>query len=134
MTGATSALPKALAIFSERTCTRRLCLPNAMCGPFCSVPPIGTRSVVLPDLTRSRSSVHVNSSRKTVLGGWLCAVAPADNSKHVKTSNLRLKVIQALHLVFGEWHFRCFCCFCRKLTAAGPSSSAEILGFCGFHE
>src|SRR6516225_4373739 len=70
MTGATSALPKTRAIFSESKCTRRLCLPNAMCGPFCSVPPIGTMIVVFPDLTRSRSSVHVSSSRNTESGAW----------------------------------------------------------------
>src|SRR5271167_1261477 len=65
MAGATRALPKERAIFSESRWTRRLCLPSAMCWPFCSVPPIGTMIVVLPDLTRSRSSVQVNSSRNT---------------------------------------------------------------------
>src|SRR5215472_13885201 len=70
MTGATSSLPRARAILSESTITRRLCLPNAMCGPFCSVPPIGTMIVVLPDLTRSRSSVQVSSSRNTEAGAW----------------------------------------------------------------
>ena len=48
MTGATSALPSARAIFSASAFTRTLCLPSAMCGPFCSVPPIGTSAVVLP--------------------------------------------------------------------------------------
>jgi hypothetical protein len=39
------------AIFSESTFTRTLCLPSTMCGPFCSVPPIGTMIVVLPART-----------------------------------------------------------------------------------
>src|SRR5215831_1237863 len=66
MTGATKALPRARAILSDRKRTRKLCFPNAICGPFCSVPPIGTMSVVLPERTRSRNSVQVSSSRKTV--------------------------------------------------------------------
>src|SRR6267378_1721031 len=69
MTGATSAFPKARAIFSESTWTRRLCLPSAMCGPFCSVPPIGRIIVVFPVWTSVRSSGHVSSSRKTVSSG-----------------------------------------------------------------
>jgi hypothetical protein len=34
-----------------------LCLPIAICGPFCSVPPIGMMTVLVPDVMRSRSSV-----------------------------------------------------------------------------
>ena len=48
MTGATIASPSACAIFPASTLTRTLCLPSAICGPFCSVPPIGTRIVVVP--------------------------------------------------------------------------------------
>ena len=52
-------------------CARTLCLPSAMCGPFCSVPPIGTRIVVLPARIASRSSGEVRSSRQT--RGCACA-------------------------------------------------------------
>src|SRR5438132_12636672 len=61
-----------------------------MCGPFCSVPPIGTRIVVLPDFTRSRSSVQVSSSRNTESAVWPRAAAAADNSKHARSKTLRL--------------------------------------------
>src|SRR5262249_47329761 len=44
-------------------------LPRTMWGPFCSVPPVGRMIVVLPDSMRSRTSVQVSSSRKTVSGG-----------------------------------------------------------------
>src|SRR6266542_1940815 len=57
------------AIRSESTLTRALCLPSAMCGPFCSVPPIGRIIVVFPVWTNVCSSGHVSSSRKTVSGG-----------------------------------------------------------------
>src|SRR4030095_7093288 len=60
---------------SDSARTRVLCLPSAMCGPFCSVPPIGRMIVVLPAATSARSSGHVSSSRKTVSG--VCASAAA---------------------------------------------------------
>ena len=68
MTGATSALPSACAILSDSARTRTLCLPSTMCGPFCSVPPIGTMTVVFPARISLRSSVHVSSSTRTVEG------------------------------------------------------------------
>ena len=68
MTGATSALPSVAAIFSARAFTRTLCLPSAMCGPFCSVPPMGMMMMVFPALVASRTSVQVSSSRKTDFG------------------------------------------------------------------
>ena len=37
-----------------------------MCGPFCSVPPIGMMTVVVPVRIRSCNSVHVSSSTNTV--------------------------------------------------------------------
>ena len=40
-----------------------------MCGPFCSVPAVPMMTVVVPPLTRSRTSAHVSSSSKTVSGG-----------------------------------------------------------------
>src|SRR5712692_6646814 len=67
-TGATRVLPSVRAILSESSLTRTLCLPTAMCGPFCSVPPIGTMTVVPPACIRSRISVQVSSSRNTVSG------------------------------------------------------------------
>src|SRR5437667_2876872 len=69
MTGATNALPSVRAIRSDSILTRALCLPSAMCGPFCSVPPIGRIIVVFPAWTSARSSGHVSSSRKTVSSG-----------------------------------------------------------------
>ena len=62
------ALPSARAIFCESCLTLTLCLPSAIAGPFCSVPPIGMMIVVLPPATASRSSVHVRSSRNTDAG------------------------------------------------------------------
>src|SRR4029450_786468 len=45
-----------------------------MCGPFCSVPPVGMMTVVLPPAMASRTSIHVRSSRKTLSG---CGTAGA---------------------------------------------------------
>src|SRR5688572_3931632 len=39
-----------------------------MCGPFCSVPPVGMMMVVLPAAMASRTSIHVSSSRNTLPG------------------------------------------------------------------
>jgi hypothetical protein len=49
-----------------------------MCGPFCSVPPIGTRIVVLPARIAAASSGDVRSSRKTLAGA--CASAVVDTA------------------------------------------------------
>ena len=62
ITGATSALPRLAAMRAASARARTLCLPSAMCGPLCSVPPTGTITVVLPALIASRSSVQVSSS------------------------------------------------------------------------
>ena len=59
----------------EQRDTRALCLPSAMWGPFCSVPPIGTRIVVLPARMRAASSGEVRSSRSTDAGA---AADPAE--------------------------------------------------------
>src|SRR5215470_4305981 len=83
MTGATTALPRTRAIRSASTLTRALCLPSARCGPLCSVPPIGTMTVVLPAATAVRNSVHVSSSRNTV-SGW--AVADVMSAVSTQTS------------------------------------------------
>ena len=40
-----------------------------MCGPFCSVPAVPMMTVVVPALTRSRTSAQVSSSMQTVSGG-----------------------------------------------------------------
>src|SRR5262245_23699993 len=79
ITGATSALPRARATCAESARTRALCLPSAMCGPFCSVPPVGTMIVVLPERTRSRTSVQVRSSRNTLSGA--CAGTRAAHAR-----------------------------------------------------
>src|SRR5262245_3001526 len=52
-----------------------------MCGPFCSVPPVGTISVVVPARTRSRTSVHVSSSSDTVSG-----TPAAASAAHARTA------------------------------------------------
>src|SRR5262245_60301923 len=65
--------------------TRTLCLPSAMWGPFCSVPPIGTRIVVFPDLMTSRSSVQVSSSSWTVSGAWANAAAAVPRTSSTDT-------------------------------------------------
>ena len=45
ITGATSALPRLAAMRAASARARTLCLPSAMCGPLCSVPPTGTISI-----------------------------------------------------------------------------------------
>src|SRR5438128_12013690 len=87
-TGATSALPSARAIFSESAFTRTLCLPSAMCEPFCSVPPIGTMTVVLPARIWSRNSVQVSSSRNTVSDAW--ATAAPNHREHKQRNSLAI--------------------------------------------
>src|SRR6516165_12336026 len=52
-----------------------------MCGPFCSVPPIGTMIVVFPDWIRSCSSVQVSSSRNTVSEACAAGMANARRNK-----------------------------------------------------
>src|SRR5512132_4082803 len=52
ITGATSALPSDAAILALRAFTRTLCLPSTMCGPLCSVPPIGISAIVASLRTR----------------------------------------------------------------------------------
>ena len=83
ITGATSVWPRARAIFSERTFTRRLCLPSVMCGPLCSIPPTGTMIVVVFDPISSRSSVQVNSSRSTVSGACANARPAQIRTRHI---------------------------------------------------
>ena len=78
------ALPSASAIFSASNRARTLCLPSVMCGPFCSVPPIGTRTIVAPAAMRSRSSVHVRSSRATFRFAGACAAARDADEHHAE--------------------------------------------------
>ncbi len=85
ITGATSALPSAAAIFPPSTRARTLCLPSTMCGPLCSVPPMGTSAVVLPARTSAASSGDVSSSMKTLS----CACAAAANAAMKKASHAR---------------------------------------------
>src|SRR6202045_3282189 len=89
ITGATSALPSARAILSERERTRKLCFPKPIREPFCSVPPIGTMTVVLPARIWSRSSVQVSSSRNTV--SEACAAGRPSNSKHKQRNSLAIQ-------------------------------------------
>src|SRR5215217_863570 len=67
--GAQSALPSFRAIASQFAFRTKLCLPSASHGPFGSIPPVETITVVLPALTASRTSIHVMSSIQTVSGG-----------------------------------------------------------------
>ncbi len=92
--GATSALPRATAIFSDSALTRTLCLPSTMCGPFCSVPPIGRMTVVLPAATWSRSSVQVRSSTNTVGGGAASAPDAASIRAHARRRDA-MKIMSA---------------------------------------
>ena len=71
------------------TLTRALCLPSAMCGPFCSVPPIGTMTVVLPAWISSRSSVQVSSSRNTLGGAGAAATWDAAGRRGRKAARQR---------------------------------------------
>src|SRR5687767_4143811 len=62
-----------------------------MWGPFCSVPPVGIITVVLPAAIPSRSSTQVSSSRNTLFGlgsdGALGAWAPAGVASHRSDAN-----------------------------------------------
>src|SRR3989442_11049765 len=87
MTGATRALPRTRAIRSASAVTRALCFPSAICGPFCSVPPIGTMMVVFPSWMTARSSIHVSSSRNTVSGGCANAGATAIAMRHTTAAH-----------------------------------------------
>src|SRR5688500_10751864 len=62
----------------------KLCLPSTMCGPFCSVPPVGKMIVVLPALIASRTSVHVSSSMNTVSGTTAPATDEVSRQKTVQ--------------------------------------------------
>src|SRR5688572_3810381 len=54
-----------------------------MCGPFCSVPPVGMMIVVFPRAIASRTSIQVSSSRKTLSGrGSEGACANAGNAAY----------------------------------------------------
>jgi hypothetical protein len=66
ITGATSAFRSAAAMRPHKTFARTLCLPSTMCGPFCSVPPIGINTVVWPLRTSACTSGDVRSSRNTL--------------------------------------------------------------------
>src|SRR5689334_20567527 len=86
-TGATMALPSPRAIRSASARTRALCLPSAMCGPFCSVPPIGTITVVIPASIAARNSVHVKSSRNTLSGVLAADAEDTTATMHVTASH-----------------------------------------------
>src|SRR5437588_6357612 len=60
-----------------------------MWEPFCSVPPIGTITVVLPARIWSRNSVQVSSSRNTVSDAW--TAAPPNNRKHKQRTSLAIQ-------------------------------------------
>src|SRR5690348_2129388 len=75
------ALPSARAMRSLSPRTRTLCLPSAMCGPFCSVPPIGMMTVVAPAAMRAASSGEVSASRKTEAVASASAGPDAASSK-----------------------------------------------------
>ena len=47
---------------AANTRTRTLCLPSVRWAPFCSVPPIGSSTVVVPCAISSRNSTEVRSS------------------------------------------------------------------------
>src|SRR6185295_16876762 len=68
MIGAMRVFPsfRAIACVVARRIT--LCLPVARYGPFCSTPPVPTRTVSLPALRASRTSIQVISSMNSV--GW----------------------------------------------------------------
>ena len=55
-------MPSLRAMASEVARMMKLCLPVTTYGPFCSTPPVGMMTVVLPAFSASRTSCHVNSS------------------------------------------------------------------------
>src|SRR5581483_10166863 len=100
-TGDTSVWPSARAIASARTCTRTLCFPSARCGPFCSVPPVGTMTVVVPVRTSSRTSVQVSRSSHTVSGVAARAGDVATTSA-TSTSGTMLRVMEPPSIAPGR--------------------------------
>ena len=95
-----SPAPPARCRAPARSCsasalTRTLCLPSTMCGPFCSVPPIGTMTVVFPARIWSRSSVQVSSSRNTVAGA--AAGTPVAAASRKRAPNHGAARIMSLH-------------------------------------
>src|SRR5215468_7106898 len=54
----------------------KLCLPIAMCGPFCSLEPTKMIAVVSPAAMASRTSVQVRSSIQTERCCALAGIAP----------------------------------------------------------
>ena len=92
MTGATSALPSAWAIRVDSSSTRALCLPSVMYGPFCSVPPMGTSTVVAPSATRAASSGLVSDSIST--GGAADAPCVASSIAVTASSHCLRKIIR----------------------------------------
>src|SRR6185503_17986473 len=61
-----------------------------MCGPFCSVPPVGMMTVVLPAAMASRTSIQVKSSRKTLsLCGTDGACAADIGSRYARATSRR---------------------------------------------
>jgi hypothetical protein len=53
---------------SAVTATIWSCLPRIMCGPFCSMPPLGTMARVYPASMAVRTSTQVMSAIRTVDG------------------------------------------------------------------
>ena len=62
-----------------------------MWGPFCSVPPVGMITVVVPEASASRTSGQVRSSRNTVSGVW--AEATPDRHPTAKITSANRMVI-----------------------------------------
>src|ERR1700684_206406 len=73
------------------------CFPIAMCGPFCSSPPLGTMTVVKPALIAARTSTQVISARSKLAG-------TSADSRLGLTSNAPIKPKQmTLNARLGTW-------------------------------
>ena len=93
--------------------TIKLCLPMTICGPFCSVPPVGTMTVRWPCASRSRTSVQVicsilTSAAEGVSARTSLAAANAAASviaAAVQTSRLTVvnMVLPSLPSINGAW-------------------------------
>src|SRR5262245_26808725 len=94
-TGATTARPSRSAMRPASTRTRTLCLPSTRWAPFCSVPPIGTSTVVVPAAINSRNSGDVRSSSHTLAALAVPAAVANAQTISVVTSARRSIIVAA---------------------------------------
>ncbi len=93
-------VPQSPRYFTRGELDSKIVLPNTMCGPFCSVPPVGIMTVVFPASSAALTSVEVSLSRKTDS----CAVAEfgaivdiKPTMKMIPVKRIRIATLSAVH-------------------------------------